>query len=87
LLVSENEKKGITEFIFVEHALKLFSGLNNTITIIAVYNEDNALGVLEVVSPKRTNLVLTTHVPHSKLNVLVFNRLHIETCMMITLIS
>lgn len=36
------------------------------------------LGVLEVVSPKGTDLVLAAHVPHGEADVLVFHRLYIE---------
>lgn len=37
------------------------------------------LGVLEVVPPQGTDLVLATHVPHGEANVLVLHRLYIET--------
>eukprot|EP00983_Pelagomonas_calceolata_P101558 1158707-Pelagomonas_calceolata.AAC.3 len=40
----------------VEHAHQLVPGLSNTVSIIAVHHEDEALGVLEVVSPQGTNL-------------------------------
>lgn len=36
------------------------------------------LGVLEVVSPKRPNLVLATHIPNCETDVLVFYCLHVE---------
>jgi hypothetical protein len=51
LFVGENQKNGIPELILVKHTLQLLSGLNNTITIIAINDEDDALGVLEVMSP------------------------------------
>lgn len=38
------------------------------------------LGVLEVVPPQGTNLVLATHIPHGEADVLVLHGLHIETC-------
>ena len=37
------------------------------------------LRVLEVVSPQRSDLVLTADIPHSEADVLVFYRLHVET--------
>jgi GTPase SAR1 family protein len=44
-------------FCFDEpHAL--LTGLDDTIPIIAVNHEDDTLGVLEVVAPQRTNLIL-----------------------------
>ena len=40
----------------------------------------NTLCVLKVMSPQRSDLVLTADVPHCKADVLVFNRLDVETC-------
>ena len=79
LLVGEDQKDGIPQLILVEHALKLLASLNNTVTIVGVDDEDDTLGVLEVVSPERTDLVLTTNIPHGKLNVLVFDGLDVES--------
>ena len=36
------------------------------------------LCILEVVSPQWPNLVLTTDIPHSEADVLIFDRFHIE---------
>jgi hypothetical protein len=79
LLVGEDQKNGIPQLILVQHALQFLSGLNNTITIIAVDNEDDALGVLEVMSPQRSNLVLSTNIPYGELDVLVLDCLNVET--------
>jgi hypothetical protein len=78
LLVRENEEKGIPQLILVQHTLQLFPGFNNTVTIVAVDNEDDALGVLEVMPPQRSDLVLSTDIPHRELNVLVFYGLNVE---------
>lgn len=78
LLVGENKQDSIAKLVLVEHALELLSCLNNTIAIVGVNDEDDTLSVLEVVSPQRTNLVLTTDIPHSELNVLVLYSLDIE---------
>jgi len=78
LLVGEDKKDSIAKLVLVEHALELLSCLNNTIAIVGVNDEDNTLSVLEVVSPQRTNLVLTTDIPHGELNVLVLYSLDIE---------
>jgi hypothetical protein len=48
LFVSKDEKKSITELILVQHPLKFFPSLGNTISIIRVDDKDNALSVLEV---------------------------------------
>ena len=78
MLVGENQENGIPELILVQHALQLLSGLNNTIAIIAINNEDNALGILEVMPPKRSDLVLPTDIPYGELDVLVFDSLDIK---------
>ena len=80
LFVGEDQEKGITEFVFVQHSLQFLTCLNNTISIIAVNDEDNALRVLEIVSPQRPDLVLPANVPHSELNVLIFDRFDVEAC-------
>lgn len=64
LLVGKHQEHRITELIFVQHAVKLITRLGHTITIVAIDNENQTLGVLEVVSPERTNLVLSADVPH-----------------------
>lgn len=78
LLVGKDQKDSIAELILVEHALKLFASLNNTVAIVAVDDEDDTLGVLEVVPPQRTDLVLTTDIPHGELDVLVLDSLNVE---------
>ena len=79
MLVGENKEESIAKLVFIQHALQLFPGLDNTVTVIAVDNENDTLSVLEVMSPEGTDLVLTTDIPHSKLNVLVFDSLNVET--------
>jgi hypothetical protein len=79
LLVGEDKEDSITELVLVKHALELLSGLNNTVAIVGVNDEDDTLSVLEVMSPQRTDLVLTTDIPHGELNVLVLDGLDVET--------
>jgi len=78
LLVCKDEEDGITELILVEHALELLASLDDTVTIVAVDDEDDTLGVLEVMSPERADLVLTTDIPHRELDVLVLHSLDVE---------
>jgi hypothetical protein len=80
LLVGEHQEESITELVLVQHALQLLTGLDDTIPIVAVNHEDDTLSVLEVVAPQRTNLILTTDIPHGELNVLVLDRLDVESC-------
>jgi hypothetical protein len=79
LLVGEDKEQGIPKFVFVQHALELLAGLDYTVAIVAVDNENDALGVLEIMPPQRSNLVLSTDVPHSELDVLVLDGFDIET--------
>lgn len=79
LLVGEDQEKSIPQLILVQHALEFLAGLNDTVTIVGVDNEDDTLGVLEIMSPERTDLVLSTDIPHGELDVLVFDSLDVET--------
>jgi hypothetical protein len=58
LFVCEYEKKGITEFVFIEHTLELLTSFGDTLTIVGIDYEDDSLGILEVckvlVSRKRS---------------------------------
>jgi hypothetical protein len=45
------------------------------------------LRVLEVVSPQRTNFVLSSDIPHRERNVLVFDRFDVETCIIVLSVS
>jgi hypothetical protein len=79
LLVGKDQEDGIPELVLVQHALELLSGLNNTIAIVAINDEDDALCVLEVMSPERSDLVLSTDIPHGELDVLVLDGLDVES--------
>lgn len=79
MLVGENQEKSVTKFILIQHALEFLPGLHDTVAVIAVDDEDYTLSVLEVVSPQRTDLVLTTNVPDGELDVLIFDSLDVET--------
>jgi hypothetical protein len=80
LLVGEDQKKSVPQLVLVQHALELLTRLNNTIAIVAVDDEDDTLGVLEVMPPQRADLVLTADIPHSELDVLVLDGLDVEAC-------
>lgn len=79
LLVGEDQEDGVPELVLVQHALQFLPGLDNTIAIVAVDDEDDTLGVLEVVSPERSDLVLPTDIPHGELDVLVLDGLDVES--------
>ena len=52
--------------------------LADPLAIVGVDDEDESLGVLEVVAPQRADLVLAADVPHGEANVLVLDRLDVE---------
>lgn len=79
LLVGEDQEESVPELILVQHTLQLLSCLNNTIAIVGVDNEDNTLGVLEVMPPQRPDLVLSSNIPYGELNVLVLDGLDVES--------
>lgn len=81
LLVGKDQEGSIAKLVLVQHALELLASLNNTIAIVAVDNEDDTLGVLEVMPPQRTDLVLTTDIPHGEGDVLVLDSLDVEPWM------
>ncbi|KAH3671905.1 hypothetical protein OGAPHI_000091 [Ogataea philodendri] len=51
----------------------------NTVSVVGVDNEDDSLGVLEVVSPQWSNFVLSTNVPDGEGDVLVLHGFNVET--------
>jgi len=87
LLVGKDQKKSIPQLVLVQHALQLLASLDDTVTIVAVDDEDDTLGVLEVVSPQRTDLVLSTDIPYGELDVLVLDGLDVETCFYIDVLA
>ena len=66
LLVSEAEQDSVPQFVLVEHAHELITCLVNTFSVITVDNENQTLCVLEVMSPQRSDFVLTTDVPYGE---------------------
>lgn len=66
LLVSKDQEQSIPEFVLVQHPLELLTGLADTLSIIGVDNKDDSLGILEVMAPEGTDLILTTDIPHSE---------------------
>jgi len=79
LFIRKHQQNGIPELVFVQHPHELFPGLTNPIPIVAIDDKNKALSVLEVVSPERSNFVLSADVPHCETDVLVFHGFHVET--------
>lgn len=79
LFVRKNQKNRLLQLLLLHHLSELLSRLCYSLSVVAVHHEDQTLCVLEVVSPQRTDLVLTADVPHCETDVLVLHRLHIKT--------
>jgi hypothetical protein len=79
LLIGENQEESIPKLVLVQHALQLLSGLDYTIAIVGVNDKNDTLGVLEVMSPQRSDLVLSTDIPHGELDILVLDSLDVES--------
>ena len=78
LLVGKDQEQRISQFILVQHPLQFFAGLDDTVAVIAVDDEDDALRVLEVVPPQGSDLVLAADIPDCELNVLVLDGFDVE---------
>merc|ERR1719379_2038017 len=78
LLVRKDEKHGVAHFLLVEHLGELLAGILDTVSVVAVDDKDEALRVLVIVAPERTNLVLAADVPDGEADVLVLNGLDVE---------
>lgn len=78
LLVGKDKEESVSQLVLVQHSLELLACLDNTIAIIAVNDENDALGILEVMPPEWSDLVLTADVPYGELNVLVLDGFDVE---------
>lgn len=79
LFVGKDQQECISELILVQHSLELLAGLADTFPVVGVDHEDDALGVLEIMAPEGTNLVLSSNIPYGERDVLVLNSLNVET--------
>ena len=79
LLVGKNQKHSVTELVLVEHSVQLVTSGVDAVSVIRVDDKDEALRVLVVVAPQRTDLVLATNVPNCKGNVLVLDSFDVES--------
>jgi len=64
LLVGEHEQHRVAELVLVQHSVQFVSGGIDTVSIIGIHDEDQTLRVLVVVTPQRTDLILTTDIPN-----------------------
>ena len=71
LFVGEDKQDGFFQFVFVEHPVEFISGSINTVSIVGIDNENQALCILIVVSPQRSDLILSSYIPYSEANILL----------------
>ena len=62
LLVSENKNDCVSHLPVVDDPVKLLPCLVYPVPVGAVHHEDEALGARVVMSPQRTDLVLTSNI-------------------------
>jgi len=78
-LVGKDEEYCVLHLTVADDTHELSAGLFDTLAITAVDNENEGLSACKVVAPERTNLVLTSDIPHVELDLLVRHRLDVET--------
>lgn len=78
LFVGKDQQSGVTELIFSEKLLEFIGDFVDTRSVIRINDEDNSLGVVVVMSPESANFVLTSDIPDSEVDVLVFHGLDVE---------
>lgn len=79
LFVGKDKKNSVAQFIFVQHSHQFLPSFSDTFAIVAVHNKDQTLCILEVITPQRSNFILTTNIPDSERNVLIFNCFNVES--------
>ena len=79
LFVCVNEDNCVLQLFVVYHFVQLLSSVIDSVSVVGINNEDDALGVGVVMSPQLSDLVLTTDVPNVERDVFVAHLLHVET--------
>jgi hypothetical protein len=71
--------KSITQHLsIIYYSVQLGSGLIHSVSVSSVNNEYQSLRSSKIVTPQRSDLVLSTDIPNIELDVLVLNSLNIE---------
>ena len=78
LLVGKYKEDCVPKFILGKHPCKFLPSFSDTFTVVAVNHKDEALSVLEVVTPQRSNLVLATDIPDREGNVFILDSFDVE---------
>ena len=78
LFISEDEENSVSEFFLSKHSMEFFLSKIHTIFITGVNDKDESLGVLVVVSPEKSDFVLSTNIPDGEFNLFVFESFYVE---------
>lgn len=79
LLVGKDQEQCVPQLVLVQHTLQFLTSLCHAVAVVAVDNKDDTLSVLEIMPPQWSDFVLSTNIPHGKLNVFVLDSLNIES--------
>jgi hypothetical protein len=66
LFVAQDEESRVSEFVFSQHLLEFEGGFVDSLAIVGIDNEDDSFGVVVIVSPQGSNLVLTSNIPNGE---------------------
>ena len=79
LFVGKYQQNSVSQLVFLKHTMQFVASFADSLSVIAVDYKNEALGILEVVSPQRSNLVLATDVPYGEAYILVLYCFNVET--------
>mmetsp|Transcript_23928 Transcript_23928/g.65196 ORF Transcript_23928/g.65196 Transcript_23928/m.65196 type:complete len:229 (+) Transcript_23928:314-1000(+) len=78
LLVRKYQQHRLPQLLRRQQFLQLLPRVLQSVTIAAVHDEDEAVGVSEVVPPQLADLILAADVPNVEVDVPVLHGLHVE---------
>ena len=78
MLVGKDQQKRLFHFSIKNDPVKFLSCFVYSRPVVGVNDEDEALSTRKIVPPERSDLVLTTDIPHIELHILVRHRLDVE---------
>lgn len=79
LLVRKNEQQTLLHLPIAQYAMQLLLGLIQSLTVLAIDDEHEALRPCVVVSPEGPDLVLSSDIPDVELDVLVRDGFDVES--------
>ena len=79
LLVCKHEEQTVLHLPITQNPMQLLFRLVYPLSILAVHDEHETLCPSVVVSPQRSNLVLSADVPHVEFDIFIRHRLDVKT--------